>query len=115
MSVNSAKGYYLGEDGRPRRNCAQAIADAFQDKFPVPAQEAARFSACGGGRAPEGRCGSLHVAKVLLEQYRPGKADECERQLALAAGSARCREIRTLGKLSCLGCVEMVAKFMETV
>jgi len=115
MSVLKAKANYTGQGVARRLNCAESVVDAFQEKFPLQAEDSSIFSACGGGRAPDGLCGSLYAAKVLLGKHRPQKVDECGRVLESRAGSTRCREIRALKKLSCVGCVEKIAEFMDSV
>ncbi len=113
MSVAKAKSNYTGQDGTRRLNCAESIVDAFQEKFPLPVEDRDLFLSCGGGRAPGGICGSLFAAKTLLGKHRPDKLAECERALEAQAGSVKCREIRALKKLSCVGCVEKIAEFMD--
>jgi hypothetical protein len=115
MSVAKAKANYTGQGVARRLNCAEAIVEAFRDKFPLKADELAIFVSCGTGRAPGGCCGSLYAAKVLLGKNHPDKVEECEQVLARKAGSTKCREIRSLKKLSCVGCVETIAGFMEAV
>lgn len=112
MSVSKAKSHYQGKDGHRKLNCAQAIMAAFKDRFGRDDEAILQCLAYGGGRAPEGQCGSLFAAKILLGENHPAIA-QCESALKANAGSLKCREIRSGGKLSCVGCVETVAACLE--
>ena len=113
MSKQKAKNHYLGIEGHTKLNCGQAIINAFKDSFPVPEDIEATFSGFGGGRAPQGFCAALYAAHVLLEKNRPEKLEECLRSFSSRAGALQCREIKMLGKLSCVGCVEEAARLLE--
>ena len=115
MSKAKAKAHFLGEAGHAKLNCAQAVIIAFKDKFAFAEGTVSRFAEYGGGNAPEGVCGSFYAAKALLEKGHPEKVKECEQALHAPAGSIKCKEIRSLRKLTCLGCVEKVAEYMEKV
>lgn len=115
MSVEKAKDHYIGKPGCRKLNCAQAIVNAFKDKFVLSEDIVERLGACGGGRAPEGQCGSLYAAKLILGQGRPDRIQDCESVFLSSAGSLKCRDIRALRKLSCVGCVEKVAEYMAKV
>ena len=113
MSVELARSHYLGKDGCAKLNCAQSVAGAFQGKFAL-SDEA--FQACriyGGGRAPNGECGALYAAKLMLEKAYPAMIKDCEDALLLYGGSTQCHKIRSARRLSCLGCVETVAACLE--
>jgi len=107
-----AKAYFLGKKG-PRRNCAQSVAEALQEKFPCDKETAVLFSTCGGGKAPEGYCGSFYAAKCILERYFPHRLEAGMEQLRVSAGSLKCLEIKTLKKLPCVGCVEKAVEVIE--
>lgn len=113
MSLLKTREYYLGVNGNKKHNCAQAVIAGFKDAFSLDDDLVAKFAACGGGRAPEGRCGALHAAQFILERRKSEDVKECEDTFFLGAGSVKCREIKSLKKLSCLGCVEMAAEFLE--
>ena len=115
MSVEKAKAHYMGKPGYRRLNCAQTILNAFKDKFDLPEDFIEQFGASGGGRAPEGQCGSLYAAKVMLEKVHPNIIKDCEDALFSSAGSTKCHEIRASRKLSCIGCVEKVAACVEKI
>ncbi|MBF0331831.1 MAG: C-GCAxxG-C-C family protein [Candidatus Omnitrophica bacterium] len=109
MSVEKARAHYTGTSGHRKLNCAQAVVSAFKEKFDMSEDMIERFSAYGGGRAPDGQCGSLYAARVMLEKSYPTRIKDCEDVLLSSAGSLKCREIRAGRKLSCVGCVETVA------
>ncbi|NTV29071.1 MAG: hypothetical protein HGA80_03210 [Candidatus Omnitrophica bacterium] len=113
MSLEKARAHYLGQPGYQRFNCAQSIVGAFADRVLAGTDEVGDLSHCGGGRAPEGVCGALHAARVLLSGSDPRSIKECEDELLRHAGSLNCREIRSARQLSCLGCVEKVAESLE--
>lgn len=108
----TAKAHFLGKNGR-RLNCAQSVAETFREKFPLQEKKSAILSACGGGMAPEGYCGAFYAAKCILDHHFPHRAQESMAQLHSAAGSLKCREIKALKKLPCLGCVEKAAEVVE--
>lgn len=115
MSVEKAKAYYTGKQGHKKLNCAQAVAGAFKDKFSLSDDDIEKFAGYSGGRAPDGRCGALYVAGSILEKVSPEKVKDCEKVFLSDAGSIKCREIRAMKKLSCAGCVEKVAQYIEKV
>jgi hypothetical protein len=115
VSVEKAKAHYIGKQGYRKLNCAQTILNAFKDKFDLSEDAIARLGTSGGGRAPDGQCGSLYAAKVILEKTHPTRIKDCEDALLSSAGSTKCREIRASRKLSCVGCVEKVAACIEKI
>lgn len=65
----------------------------------------------GGGKAPEGVCGALHAARVILGN---GQAlEKIENDFSAKAGSTQCMEIRGMRSLSCSGCVGLSAYLLE--
>lgn len=115
MSVEKAKANYLGTEGHERLNCAQSVAEACGSKFDLTQERFASLHMCGGGRAPQGKCGALHAAQVLLEKKFPDRISSCEDIFLREAGSIYCREIRAFKKLSCIGCVEKAAGLLEAL
>ena len=113
MSDEKAKAHYLGKDGHQKLNCAQAIVQAFKDEYALPEGVVEKFAVYGGGRAPEGVCGSLYAARIIFGNERPENIQACEAALLAKAGSIKCREIRAANKLSCVGCVETIARQLE--
>ena len=113
MTFEKAKDYYLNKEGNERSNCGQAILKAFQEKFSLSDDVISQFKAYGAGKAPEGFCGALYAAKVILEKQSPEKSQDVEKAFLACAGSTKCKEIRALHKLSCLGCIEKAAEWLE--
>ena len=115
MSVRKAKDYYTGKDGRDRLNCAQAMIAAYRGKFSLGLDAVELFASHGGGKAPHGECGALCAAKFLLKDKHHGSIKECESLFLSHAGSTKCKEIRKLNKLPCLGCIEKAAEFVDNI
>ncbi len=113
MSVEKAKAHYIGKPGYNKLNCAQTIVHAFKDEFALSPSVVEQCATCSGGRAPDGECGALYAARILLEKRDPVQIRHCESVLLSAAGSTKCREIRAAKKLSCVGCVETIAQCIE--
>jgi hypothetical protein len=113
MSINAALNSFLGKNGAPRLNCAQAILKTFQKEFGVEAAELEKFAAYGGGNAPDGLCGAFYAVKYLGEQ-QPGwfELASFENSFREEAGSLQCREIKAAKKLSCADCVTKCAAFL---
>ena len=90
-------------------NCAQAVAAAFEQQNLVD-----DMKSCGGGRAPEGRCGALHAALQLVDKEA---YHELCREFKARAGSEYCHELKKELKFPCQECVrlgDMLAqKFMK--
>lgn len=82
-------------------NCAQTVAAALGDKEQVPA-----LAACGGGRAPGGRCGALHAALLHVPAE---KRAALEAEFVKTAGAAICREIKGKFHTPCETCVRTAA------
>ena len=112
MSVEKAKAYHADKAGPKKMNCAQAVIAAFKEKYDLPADAVDMFASFGAGRAPEGQCGALYAAKYILEKSDKGKIALSEKIFIASAGSAKCKEIRKMNKLSCSGCVEKAAGFL---
>ncbi|HEX9058797.1 MAG TPA: C-GCAxxG-C-C family protein [Clostridia bacterium] len=111
MEKNKAGDYYLGKEGHNRMNCAQAVICAFKDIFGISDDTIEKFGEYGGGRAPDGLCGAYYAAKYILKEKE--KCAELESYFLNEAGSIKCNEIRSCRRLSCLGCVEKSAEFIE--
>ena len=113
MRKEKAKKHFLGQSGHEKLNCSQAVIKAFHDAFDAPAQAVDAFAACGGGNAPQGRCGAYHAAHYLISQTDSSRAAKLEQEFLNAAGALTCSEIRRKRKITCLGCVEIAADFLE--
>ncbi|MCX8129613.1 MAG: C-GCAxxG-C-C family protein [Clostridia bacterium] len=112
MSISRAKNYYLGQNGSNRMNCAQAVICAFKENFNLKDELIELFRAYGGGNAPDGLCGAFFAAKYILENNKSDDYIELEKFFIEHAGSLKCRDIKGLRKLSCVGCVEKSAEFL---
>ncbi len=109
MQVEQAIRHYQGKDGARRLNCAQSVTAAFAQTHGTTEEDIESLAGCGGGRAPGGLCGAYHAAVQLL-----GSETETMRDSFLeAAGALTCREIRSLRKLPCAGCVAHAARLVQ--
>lgn len=95
---------------KQRKNCAEAVAGAWQTVTGKDLELDEHFSMCGSGRAPQGLCGAIYAAQLAADA---DKKTELTQHFADAAGSLLCREIRSMKKLSCLACVELAASMLE--
>ena len=86
-------------------NCAQSVAVGAGREELV-----SELASCGGGRAPEGRCGALHAALLLAP---PEKRAAILEQFRAAAGAVTCREIKGGTGFPCVQCVETAARLLE--
>lgn len=110
MPINKAKKHFLGSDGHERLNCAGAIIKAFTELDPKDKDLICK----GGGRAPNGECGAYAAAKFILEKGYSEKLEDFREHFIDMAGSTKCREIRKLKKIGCLGCVEKAAEYLHS-
>ena len=87
-------------------NCAQSVACGLgrDDLY-------GELSACGGGRAPEGRCGALHAAMLAAGEAR---AAEIRKSFVAELGSDKCLELKQKLAVPCAKCVETAALLAET-
>jgi hypothetical protein len=113
MRKEKARNHFLGKNGHVKLNCAQSVIKAYHDNFDIPTEEIERFVNCGGGKAPGGKCGAYYAAWYLSSKKNHLKINQLEQYFINAAGSLKCKEIRSQRQLSCLGCVEKVADFLE--
>ena len=90
----------------PRKhNCAQATACGLgHDELYET------LAACGGGKAPGGRCGALHAAMLIAGEAR---AEELRRRFAAELGAETCAELKRTLFVPCARCVETAAKLAE--
>lgn len=86
-------------------NCAQAVAAGCGRP-----ELAAELAACGGGRAPGGRCGALHAALLLSP---PEARERIRAAFAKQLGSELCRELKSVHHVPCERCVELAAELAE--
>lgn len=95
--------------GVEKYNCAQAVLKFFENHPAVSPEKIEEFKQFGGGRAPEGVCGAIYAAEHILNDKK--LTDELKETFKRDAGSHCCREIKTAGRLSCPGCVDMAAEW----
>lgn len=93
-----------------RKNCAEAVAEAWQKVSGEDLELTENLSKCGSGRAPQGWCGAIYAAQLVADEDRKAVITD---RFADAAGSLLCREIRSARKLSCTACVELAAGLLE--
>ena len=90
----------------PRKyNCAQAVAAGLDRGDLVPL-----LANCGGGKAPEGRCGALHAAMLISGE---SNAADVREKFVAATGSEFCRVLKQELKVPCSKCVETAAALAE--
>lgn len=86
-------------------NCAQAVV-AGAGRMDLVEE----MKACGAGRSPEGRCGALHAALVLL----PADKQEIAKQIFKeTAQSEFCRVLKQEVHFPCQDCVALAAKILD--
>ncbi|MCQ2192988.1 MAG: C-GCAxxG-C-C family protein [Paludibacteraceae bacterium] len=90
--------------------CAQAIIKGFQQEFGISDEEIDQFANFGGGRAPEGICGSLYAANCLLERINEGPVNAA---FAAKAGSDKCQEIKFTYRFPCPDCVRLADELVD--
>ncbi|MDD5428978.1 MAG: C-GCAxxG-C-C family (seleno)protein [Candidatus Omnitrophica bacterium] len=115
MSKEKAKMHYKGHSGADKLNCGQAIIAAFREKFSLNDEAIKLFAGYGAGKAPGGECGAFYAARFILDGKNKDKIKACEEMFTSSAGSTKCKEIKALKKFPCLGCVEKIAEFLETI
>ena len=90
----------------PRKhNCAQAVAAGLDRDDLVPP-----LAACGGGKAPDGRCGALHAAMLIAGEDQAAGVRE---KFVAVTGSEFCRVLKQELKVPCAKCVETAAAIAE--
>lgn len=93
-------------------NCAQAVAYEWREQIADP-QVVEKMAQCGGGRAPEGICGALYAAQLVV----PDKAEAIAEAFRKEVGALTCREIKGVCKTPCPVCVAaadaLVAQLLE--
>ena len=113
MSVIGAKNNYIGFGGCKRMNCAQSVVSAFKERFEIEDELIDSFKAYGSGKAPAGLCGAYYAVKSILEKHDTEKTEELEKYFLDHAGALECSNIKSLKRLSCVGCVEKSSEFLE--
>jgi len=91
-------------------NCAQSILKGFQQELNIPESRIAEFKAFGGGRAPNGICGALYAADILMKEQ--GKKT-IEQKFNEKVGETLCLQIKKEAKASCKDCVAIADEILE--
>lgn len=86
-------------------NCAQSVACGLghDELF-------AELASCGGGRAPEGRCGALHAAMLIAGA---ADAEKLRKRFVAELGSDKCLELKRTLAVPCADCVATAARLAE--
>ncbi len=112
MELNTstiAAQYFHGKEGF---NCCQAVLKAYANHSNMTDEFIeTNFRKFGGGRAPEGLCGAVYAAEVILGD-NPESMQELLNEFKQQASSSDCRSIRKANKLSCRDCVELVGQLL---
>jgi len=111
---HKARNYFLGKNGK-KLNCAESVSRSYAEARNFAHKDMDSHADCGGGQAPQGHCGALYAALHILELSGKDKKKECEDFFLSCAGALTCKEIRRLKKLSCSGCIEKAAEFLENL
>ncbi len=82
-------------------NCAQSVAAGCGHEDLVE-----KLDKCGGGRAPEGLCGALYAALLLLPE---SKREAAKAEFIRQVGAAECKVIKTQSGTPCSRCVAIAA------
>ena len=90
--------------------CSQAVLLGFKEEFNVTEKDIEEFGAWRGGRAPEGCCGALYAANVMLERRGLHPVTE---EFCAVAGSDKCSEIKGDTKYPCIDCVRLADALVE--
>jgi len=93
-----------------RYNCAQSLLMGFREEFGVTQQEIDDFASYTAGRAPGGFCGALYGANYLLAKRGLGPVTD---DFAAVTGAPTCREIKTITRYPCPGCVLLGDQLVE--
>lgn len=115
MPVKKAVSFFVGSGGQPRLNCGQAVAMAFREKFNLSDEFIKDLVSSGFGKAPDGVCGALYAAQIILRQTGNDKIEEVFKVFSDHTGSVYCSDIRKLRKVSCVGCVKKAASILDIV
>ncbi|MGL1891613.1 MAG: C-GCAxxG-C-C family protein [Spirochaetaceae bacterium] len=107
---------FVGSAKKKRLNCAEAISHIFHhDISPMSDKDLKQFKKYGHGRAPGKVCGAYYAAEYLLEKARPEVLGSFQETFKEEAGSLNCKEILKKKVLSCEGCVNITAQFLNNI
>ncbi|MBN2652614.1 MAG: hypothetical protein JXR63_09535 [Spirochaetales bacterium] len=108
--VDTAKNFFLGKNGFPRKNCAESVKGAFETK---KGETQLNLGDCGSGRAPEGLCGACYATYAIINSSDRNQAAAFLDHFRRQAGSVKCSDIRSARITSCIRCVEIATEFLE--
>lgn len=91
-----------------RLNCAQSVLHAWRTVCGDTAMTVADLKPFGAGRAPDGLCGAVYAACLLV----PDRAEELKAAFASRVGSLYCKAIRAAKKHPCTDCVAQAAELI---
>ena len=103
--MTSASDFFHREENL---NCAQAVLKYFN----APPEKIAEYKAFGGGRAPEGLCGALHAARLLVDDEEKFR-NLLEEFAARSGGAITCRALKNEAGFPCPACVNLAAELVE--
>lgn len=92
-----------------RLNCAQSVLHAWREVSGDTSIALEDLKPFGGGRAPDGLCGALHTACLIV----PGQAKALKAAFAARLGSVYCKELRAAKQHPCEACVGQATELLE--
>lgn len=108
--------HFKHKNRKLRINCAQAILKTYDPKgLDLDSELVIEFKKYGYGKAPQKYCGAYYAASYLLEKHHPEKVEDFANWFQNKAGNLVCRKIRKARLLTCSGCVEQAALFLNDV
>ncbi|MBF9014238.1 MULTISPECIES: C-GCAxxG-C-C family (seleno)protein [unclassified Oceanispirochaeta] len=112
----SVLNHFKHKNRKLRINCAQAILKTYDPNGLVLDSELViEFKKHGHGKAPNKYCGAYYAASYLLEIHHPDKMEDFANWFRVKSGDLVCRKIRKARQLSCSGCVEQAALYLNDV
>lgn len=114
MFVKEAREYFIGKNGKDRLNCAQSVIMAFKNEFNIDDQTILNMKSYGAGNAPYGVCGAFYSTRMILENKNSVEINNFEKYFMDKVGALKCNEIKSKKKISCVGCVERCAEFIQS-
>jgi hypothetical protein len=92
-----------------RLNCAQSVLHGWREISGDTSIALADLKPFGGGRAPDGLCGALHMACMVA----PNQAEALKLSFAARLGSLYCKELRAAKVHPCETCVVQATELLE--
>jgi hypothetical protein len=91
-----------------RLNCAQSVLHAWRVVTGDTSLALAKLKPFGGGRAPDGLCGALYAACLIV----PERTDALKQHFAARLDSVYCKELRTAKVHPCETCVAQATELL---